>query len=110
MRRLFLLAQLSVLFVILAATFGFPQQESLTISTYYPAPYGVYREFTTYGNTTLAYKNGTVSIANPLPDATVNLKLNVNGTIKVCDTQTPSKCGILQVKCDGVNCYAVYAD
>jgi len=42
------------LVVAIALTFGLVYADQITFSTYYPAPYGRYREFSTTGKTTLA--------------------------------------------------------
>ena len=53
--------------------------ESLTLETYYPAPYGIYSELTTTGQTLLATEGGNVGIGMVNPQA----KLEVGGGIKV---------------------------
>jgi len=53
------------------------QQESITITTYYPSPYGVYKELTTTDNTYLATQGGNVGIGTTNPGA----KLDVAGRI-----------------------------
>ena len=42
--------------------------EDITLTTYYPAPYGVYDELTTTGNTNLAITSGNVGIGTTNPD------------------------------------------
>jgi hypothetical protein len=49
--------------------------ESFTITTYYPSPYGSYNELTTYSNTYLATTSGNVGIGTTGPGA----KLEVSG-------------------------------
>ncbi len=51
--------------------------ENITITTYYPAPYGVYKELTTTSNTYLATEGGSVNIGTTEPSS--NLKLDVEG-------------------------------
>lgn len=62
--------------------------ETLTLTTYYPAPYGGYVALLTTGgtagspvNTLLARDAGTVGIGTSAPDAAV--KLDVNGLVKI---------------------------
>lgn len=52
--------------------------EDITLTTYYPAPYGAYDELTTTGNTYLATTSGNVGIGTAAPGA---YKLQVIGTI-----------------------------
>ena len=44
-----------------------PGPQEVTITTYYPAPYGVYHELTTTGNTYLATEEGNVGIGTTSP-------------------------------------------
>jgi hypothetical protein len=60
-------------------------EETLTVTTYYPSPYGSYHnltttEFTTTGNTTLASGSGAVILGNVAPGTA---KLAVNGTVLI---------------------------
>ncbi|HAZ09938.1 MAG TPA: hypothetical protein DCY56_02375 [Candidatus Omnitrophica bacterium] len=52
--------------------------EDITLTTYYPAPYGAYDELTTTGDTYLATTSGNVGIGTTAPGA---YKLDVIGTI-----------------------------
>lgn len=51
----------------------YAQDEHLTITTYYPSPYGVYRELTTTGKTYLAQEEGTHSPTANAYDSFVNI-------------------------------------
>ncbi len=53
--------------------------ESVTLSTYYPAPSGVYTNMITTGNTFLARDTGNVGIGNSAPGA----KLDVSGIARM---------------------------
>ncbi len=68
---------LSFAFIFVADIFA----EDITITTYYPAPYGVYQQLTTTDNTYLATLGGTVAIGTTNPDNTVKLDVQ-NGEIK----------------------------
>ncbi len=56
--------------------------ESLTLTTYYPAPSGVYAQMITTGNTYLARDGGAVSVGTQLSSST----LTVNGSIRLGDS------------------------
>jgi hypothetical protein len=60
------------------------ESESVTLSTYYPAPSGVYTNMITTSNTYLARDGGNVGIGTTGPVA----KLDVNGTVNVAGTAT----------------------
>ena len=72
-----------LIFLLLPLTvFSQPQsatEETITITTYYPAPYGSYAELSTTGNTYLATEGGRVGIGTMTPGA----KLEVNGRVKI---------------------------
>jgi len=68
-------------YAFLLAIFGFGatlMAEDITLTTYYPAPYGAYDELTTTGNTYLATTSGNVGIGTTTPET---YKLKVIGTI-----------------------------
>jgi len=70
--------------LILALTFFlYAEEESYTITTYYPSPYGSYNELTTYSNTNLAISSGRVGIGTSSPAT----KLDVSGTVKMTGLQ-----------------------
>jgi hypothetical protein len=75
---------ITVIFV-LAAYSLIVAEETLTVTTYYPSPYGSYynltsTELTTTGNTTLASVSGSVILGNVAPGTA---KLAVNGTVLI---------------------------
>lgn len=53
--------------------------EEITLTTYYPAPYGAYKEFTTTENTCLATISGNVGIGTTAPGYLLSLKGAANG-------------------------------
>jgi hypothetical protein len=50
--------------------------ETLTITTYYPSPYGSYNQLTTASTTYLAYSSGNVGIGTTSPSAKLQVLLN----------------------------------
>jgi hypothetical protein len=61
-------ALLSLLIFILLSPFSvFAADESITITTYYPSPYGAYNELKTYSNTYLAISSGNVGVGTVSP-------------------------------------------
>jgi len=56
--------------------------EEITLTTYYPAPYGAYNELTTTGNTYLATTSGKVGIGLLATD-TIQNKLDVEGSVAI---------------------------
>jgi hypothetical protein len=52
--------------------------EEITLTTYYPAPYGAYNELTTTGNTYLATISGKVGIGTTAPQEELHLRSNEN--------------------------------
>ncbi|MBI4056525.1 MAG: hypothetical protein HY399_03150 [Elusimicrobia bacterium] len=59
-----------LLYLLLISVASFPKSlstETLTLTTYYPAPYGVYNEMRTTGNAYLAYQSGNVGIGTSSP-------------------------------------------
>ena len=59
--------------------------ESITLSTYYPAPSGVYNNLLTTGNTYLARDGGSVGIGTNAPQAA----LDVHGVVRVGNYNNP---------------------
>ncbi len=88
----------------LLANFVFAQ-EQLTVTTYYPSPYGVYKELKTTSNSYFAVEDGSVGIGTDSPAA----KLDVEGGIKIGNTNlcNASRAGTLRYNsgemqyCDG---------
>lgn len=73
---------------------GFIGSETLTLTTYYPAPYGGYVSILTTGRTLLARDTGTVGIGTNTPLATVKLDINGN-TRSVGQIQWGNNRGVL---------------
>ena len=85
--------------------------ETITVTTFYPSPYGVYNEFETHSNTNLATQGGNVGIGTTNPQA----KLDVAGGAKIGPMDNASTTcssnlqGTLRFKapnleyCDGTN-------
>ena len=63
--------------LLLFATAGYALAETLTLTTYYPSPRGVYNELRTMGQTILAQTSGNVGIGT----ATPSQKLDVAGNV-----------------------------
>ena len=57
--------------------------ESVTLTTYYPAPSGVYTQMITTGQTLLARDGGSVGIGTSSPPGNPVNKLDVNGGISI---------------------------
>jgi len=58
---------------------------SITLTTYYPAPSGVYRNLTTTQDTYLATDSGNVGIDTDTPTSAANPNGNTNGNLDVND-------------------------
>ncbi|MBI3547675.1 MAG: hypothetical protein HY078_01355 [Elusimicrobia bacterium] len=56
--------------------------ETMTMTTYYPSPAGIYRLLTSTGQTALARDGGNVGIGVPQPQT----RLHVNGNIRIGDS------------------------
>ena len=100
--------------------------DNVTVSTYYPSPFGSYQKLTTTDDTNLATAGGSVMIGA----GAATEKLDVNGNARIGGDATvtgtatmanatvtgnlnlkdaSSNTGDLQVSCTGTACYAVYA-
>jgi len=66
--------------LLLAVAAGELATESVTLTTYYPAPSGVYTQMITTGNTYLARDGGSVGVGTTSPDPSAIL--DVNSTTK----------------------------
>lgn len=66
MSRLINMIGIAIFFILSLFYFSFAQ-ESITITTYYPSPFGSYNELTTTGNTYLATSSGNVGIGTASP-------------------------------------------
>lgn len=73
-----------------AIIFGFAWAEQLSFSTYYPAPYGVYQEFTTTSKTALATNSqatdpqAKVGIGTDTPSEKLDVIGNIHASGDVC--------------------------
>ena len=66
-----------LIFCLAVLIFSRPAQagnETLTLETYYPAPYGIYNEFTTTGQTLLATESGNVGIGTTGPLSKLDIR------------------------------------
>ena len=85
MRKFYILGLVGLAALII----GLAWADQITLTTYYPAPYGVYREFTTTSNTYLAKQSGNVGIGTTAPGAKLhvdNIKLQGNTIFNEVDT------------------------
>lgn len=76
--RVTLMVLLSV-FVLLSLSFA----EDLTITTYYPSPYGSYNQLNVAGNTYLAVTSGKVGIGTATPDGNLTIYTTAGGVNKL---------------------------
>lgn len=76
--------RLPLALVLLLASAGDLASESVSLTTYYPAPSGVYSQLITTGNTYLARDGGAVGVGTTAPGG----KLDVAGTAYVSQMQT----------------------
>lgn len=73
----------------LALVAAFPlhiESETITLDTYYPAPYGIYTQMRTTDKTTLAESGGAVGIAlglNAEPDVAGGYKFDIGGKTRI---------------------------
>lgn len=72
-------------------------EEKITITTYYPSPYGSYNELTTTGNTYLATTSGNVGIGTASPNAKLHI---ASGFIRVDSGQGITAGGTMNVNGD----------
>ena len=63
-------------FLLLGTVLCFAQEESLTITTYYPSPYGVYQDVEVYSNMTYKDQGGGGTRLRTYTDASGDLHLN----------------------------------
>ncbi len=95
--------------------------ENITVSTYYPSPFGSYTTLTattmtagvldSTGQTHLATGGGGVRIGSAA-DAAAGNELDVTGDARISgnlNLTAGGQSGNLQVSCSAGNCYAVYA-
>jgi len=88
MRKLFYLGLIALAGIII----GLAWAEQITLTTYYPAPYGVYREFTTTGNTYLATNEGNVGIGTTSPSQKLDVSGQIHASGDICTDAGGGKC------------------
>jgi hypothetical protein len=77
--------------MLLAVCAGDLASESVTLTTYYPAPSGDYAQMLTTGQATLARDTGRVDVGTNLESAgQPTVKLHVNGPLRVESTCAPT--------------------
>lgn len=90
MRRLYIFGLMGLAVIFINSAWA----EEITISTYYPAPYGVYRNFKTTEDTYLATESGNVGVGTETP----NTKLEVDNVLKITPYTVagtdPQACGL----------------
>jgi hypothetical protein len=62
--------------ILLSVIFAFAQSETLTVTTYYPSPSGIYEDLDIYSNLTYRDPGGSGTSLVAKTDATGNLHLN----------------------------------
>ena len=119
MRKLYIFGLVGLAALIIGLAFA----DQMTFTTYYPAPYGVYRDFEAKRNAYFATERdpltdelvGKVGIGTTTPDAT----LQVTGTMKVFGSWTSKSANtVYQASTDGIvvcesvvsNTFAGYTD
>ena len=70
----------AILFAVLCASVSSIAEETITLTTYYPAPYGAYEELTTTGNTYLATDSGSVGIGTTNPGGPLEVRRSSDGS------------------------------
>ena len=63
-----------IFFFLISAAGAFAADESITITTYYPSPYGDYKSLSTTSDTYLATAGGNVGIGATAPDSKLNIE------------------------------------
>jgi hypothetical protein len=71
---------MSLVIIFLSTTFAYAQEESITITTYYPSPYGVYNELRLYPHSPATTPCDSSATGTMYYNSTTNQILVCNGT------------------------------
>jgi len=83
---------IAIFFILALFSSGFAEEESFTITTYYPSPYGSYNELSTTSNTYLATGGSGKVIVGTRTTPNPDYKLDVAGTANVEKLCIKGKC------------------
>lgn len=89
MRKSIRLAVVSLFFLFSLIFSGQAADETLTITTYYPSPYGSYNELSTTGNTTLATTNSTYCVGIGTTGPTSKFQIGTGTSLQQWSGSTP---------------------
>lgn len=84
-------ALIALTFILLAWHPGILESETLTLTTYYPAPYGGYVKLLTQGSTFLAHEGGNVTVGPGVAAARGRLDIRSGGIVLDHDSTIDSR-------------------